>query len=104
MGLTSPLILIHLVTSFRVDPAVLEGLLKAIRDAVSGHRREDDVALPVFVSATSDNGPEGWCHSIDELSEEFGWSSITTAARPGKPLMGSPFAWCESWNNIKPTG
>lgn len=81
-----------------MDPAVLEGLLKAIRDAVSGNRRaEDDVALPTFDPATSDNGAEGWCRNIEVLSKEFGWSSIATVARAGKALKGSALVWFESW-------
>lgn len=81
-----------------MDPTVLEGLLKAIRDAVSGHRRsENDVALPVFDPATNDNGAESWCHNIEELAREFGWSSIATVARAGKALKGSAVIWFESW-------
>lgn len=81
-----------------MDSAVLEGLLKAIRDAVSGRRHaDDDVALPVFDPATSDSGAGGWCQSIEDLSKEFGWSSITTVARAGKALKGSALLWFESW-------
>lgn len=81
-----------------MEPTVLEGLLKAISDAVSGRRHaDDDVALPVFDPATSDSGAEGWCKSIEELSKEFGWSSITTVAKAGKALKGSALLWFESW-------
>lgn len=82
-----------------MDCTALEGLLKAIRDAVSGQRRpDDDVALPVFDPATSDNGASGWCDNIEELSKEFGWSSIATVAKAGKALKGSALLWFESWN------
>lgn len=74
-----------------MDPALLEGLVNAIRDAVTGrrHAADDNVALLVFDPSTNDNGAESWCRSIEELSKEFGWSSIATLARAGKALKGS---------------
>ncbi|XP_063532834.1 uncharacterized protein LOC134743372 [Cydia strobilella] len=59
----------------------LKSFIKAIADAVSKRRPDDDVALPVFDPATSDNGAETWCNNIAELTEEFGWSSIATVAK-----------------------
>lgn len=52
-----------------MNPEVAEGLLKAIRDAVSSSRRhDDDVVLPPFDPATSDSGAAAWCDSIQALS------------------------------------
>lgn len=82
-----------------MDPTILEGLLKAIHDAVSGsRRRDDDVALPVFDPSTSDSGAESWCKNIDTLAKELGWSSITTVAKAGKALKGSALLWFDTWD------
>lgn len=80
-----------------MDPSLLEGLLKAIRDAVSSNHRHDDVALPLFDPEKNDSGAEPWCESIAKLGTEFNWSSIQQAARAGKALRGSALTWFESW-------
>lgn len=78
---------------------VLQDLLRAIKDAVSGgHHKESDVALPIFDPATSDLGAESWCGNIDALANEFGWSSIATVAKAGKALKGSALLWFETWD------
>lgn len=82
-----------------MDPGLIEGLLKAIKEAVTSRRQnDDDVALPSFDPATSDNGAEHWCDHIETLSKEFGWSSIATVAKAGKALKGSAILWFESWD------
>lgn len=81
-----------------MDPSELADILKAIRDALSSKRRPDeDVALPTFDPATSDSGADGWCRNIEELANEFGWSSKATVAKAGKALKGSALVWFESW-------
>lgn len=81
-----------------MDPDVLEGLLKAIRDAVAGNRREDDVVLPPFDPEKNDNGAESWCNNIDTIAEDRGWSSITTVSKASKALKGSSLLWFETWD------
>lgn len=80
-----------------MDPAVLEGLLKAIRDAVSDRHRGDDVVLPPFDPAKNENGAESWCSSINSIAVDLGWSSVTTVAKAGKALKGSALLWYETW-------
>lgn len=82
-----------------MDIPILQELLKAIKDAVSGSRPKDsDVALPVFDPATSDLGAESWCNNIETLAKEFGWSNIATVAKAGKALKGSALLWFETWD------
>lgn len=82
-----------------MDVGVLQDLLKAIKDAVSGARgKDDDIALPTFDPATSDSGAESWCAKIEALSREFGWSGIAAVAKAGKALKGSALVWYESWD------
>ncbi|KAH9637846.1 hypothetical protein HF086_005504 [Spodoptera exigua] len=85
-----------------MDLPVLQDLLKAIKDAVSGtRRRDDDVALPIFDPTTSDLGAESWCNNIETLSKEFGWSSVATVAKAGKALKGSALLWFETWDPVE---
>ncbi|CAK1550655.1 unnamed protein product, partial [Leptosia nina] len=81
-----------------MDSAVLEGLLIAIKDAVSGNRGEDDVVLPPFDPDKNDNGAESWCNNIDTIAKDRGWSSITTVSKAGKTLKGSALLWFETWD------
>lgn len=76
---------------------LLEGLVKAIRDAITTNQRHDDIALPLFDPEKNDNGAEGWCRSIEKLGAEFKWSSIQQAAKAGKALRGSALSWFEAW-------
>lgn len=80
-----------------MDSATLEGLLKAIRDAVAVKQRGDDVVLPPFDPAKNDNGAENWCTTIDSIAKDLEWSSITTVAKAGKALKGSALLWYETW-------
>ena len=81
-----------------MDSAVVEGLLKAIRDAVAVKNRGDDVVLPPFDPEKNDNGAESWCGAIDSIAADLGWSSITTVAKAGKALKGSALLWYETWD------
>lgn len=81
-----------------MDPAIMEGLLKAIRDAVTVKRQGDDVMLPPFDPAKNDNGADNWCTTIDVIAGDLGWSSITTVAKAGKALKGSALLWYETWD------
>ncbi|KAH9635127.1 hypothetical protein HF086_000848 [Spodoptera exigua] len=78
-------------------PQLLEGLVKAIQDAITSNRRYDDIALPVFDPEKNENGAEGWCRSIEKLGAEFKWTSIQQAATAGKALRGSALKWFEAW-------
>lgn len=80
-----------------MDTELLRGLLAAVQEALSCNRRQDDVALPVFDPATSDNGAAAWCDNIDQLGTEFGWSSTAKVAKAGKALKGSALIWFETW-------
>lgn len=80
-----------------MDRDILAGFLTSIRDAVTSNQRNDDVALPIFNPEKNDNGAEGWCCSIQKLSEDLRWSSIQTAAKAGKALRGSALRWFEAW-------
>lgn len=77
-----------------MDTELLRGLLAAVQEALSCNRRQDDVALPVFDPATSDNGAAAWC---DQLGTEFGWSSTAKVSKAGKALKGSVLIWFETW-------
>lgn len=81
-----------------MDPAVLESLLKAIRDGIAGNRGEDDVMLPPFDPEKNDNGAESWCNNIDTVAKDRGWSGITTVSKAGKALKGSALLWFETWD------
>lgn len=76
---------------------LLEGLVKAIQEAITSNRRSDDIALPIFDPEKNDNGAEGWCRSIEKLGAEFKWTSIQQAATAGKALRGSALKWFEAW-------
>lgn len=76
---------------------LLEGLVKAIQDAITSNRRSDDIALPIFDPEKNDNGAEGWCRSIEKLGAEFKWTSIHQAAKASKALRGSALLWFEAW-------
>lgn len=79
-----------------MESEALEGLLKAIRDAVAVPRSED-VALPTFDPDKNDNGAEGWCKNVETIAADLGWSSVTTVAKAGKALKGSALVWFETW-------
>lgn len=81
----------------KMDPAVVEGPLKAIRDAVAGTPRGDDVVLPPFDPDKNDNGASSWCTNIGAIAADLGWSTITTVAKAGKALKGSALLWYETW-------
>lgn len=81
-----------------MDPATVEGLLKAIRDAVSVKQRGEDVVLPPFDPAKNDNGVDNWCTTIESIAKDLEWSSITTVAKAGKALKGSALLWYETWD------
>ncbi|KOB73848.1 Transposon Ty3-I Gag-Pol polyprotein [Operophtera brumata] len=83
---------------YTMDPAIVEGLLKAIRDAVSDRHRGDDVAFPPFDPAKNENGAESWCNSINSIAVDLGWSSVTTVAKAGNALKGSALLWYETWD------
>ncbi|KAF9424318.1 hypothetical protein HW555_000457, partial [Spodoptera exigua] len=68
-------------------PQLLEGLVKAIQDAITSNRRYDDIALPVFDPEKNENGAEGWCRSIEKLGAEFKWTSIQQAATADWPSV-----------------
>lgn len=80
-----------------MDPSIIENLLVAIKDAVSGNRRQDDVALPIFDPGNNDAGAASWCDHIETLGTEFGWSGIAKVAKAGKALRGSALLWFETW-------
>lgn len=81
-----------------MDPALAEGLLKAIQSALSDRRRGDDVVLPPFDPEKNENGAESWCRTIGSIAKDMGWSDITTIAKAGKALKGSALLWYETWD------